>query len=105
MIKIVAFLLVVTGAINWLTIGMLQYDFIAGIFGTQANIFSRLIYATIGIAGVYIALTTLFKGGKLYLSFRKAKNISDEKKKSEYRRELEQEYNLEPKSHYEHNRE
>ncbi len=94
MFTIIAFILVIAGAVNWLTIGMLQYDYVAGIFGTQSNIFSRLIYAIIGIAGVYLFFCALFRGGKLHLSLRKAKNKMDEKRKQEYRKEFEQEYRI-----------
>lgn len=62
-------------------IGALQYDFVAGIFGTQANIFSRIIYLIIGVAGIYIAFVTLINKGQLKLfgyKKKKAKNKSKE---------------------------
>ncbi len=65
--RFIAFALMVIGGINWLMIGGLQYDFIAGIFGTQANIFSRLIYVIFGVATVYIVFITLFGKGRLKL--------------------------------------
>ena len=65
--RIFAFILTCLGGVNWLTIGALQYDFVAGIFGTQANIFSRLIYVLIGISSVYILLVTIFSKGRLKL--------------------------------------
>ncbi|MBE7076959.1 MAG: DUF378 domain-containing protein [Clostridiales bacterium] len=65
--RIVAFILTCLGGFNWLMIGALQYDFVAGIFGTQANVFSRIIYVIIGIASVYILVITTFKKGKLKL--------------------------------------
>ncbi len=65
--RFIAFALMVIGGINWLMIGGLQYDFIAGIFGTQANIFSRLIYVIFGVATIYIVFITLFGKGRLKL--------------------------------------
>ena len=41
MLRFIAFILTCLGGLNWLMIGTLQYDFVAGIFGTQANVFSR----------------------------------------------------------------
>ena len=64
--KIFAFILTILGGLNWLAIGMLQYDFVAGIFGTQANIFSRLIYAVIGIAAIYILFSAIAHKGKIF---------------------------------------
>lgn len=65
MLKIVAFILTVLGGINWLAIGMLQYDFVAGIFGTQANLFSRIIYTLIGVSAVYLTCVIIANKGKL----------------------------------------
>ena len=64
--KVVTFILTILGGLNWLTIGMLQYDFVAGIFGTQANIFSRLIYALIGLSAVYTLFMAIFHKGKIF---------------------------------------
>ncbi len=65
MFKIIAFILTVLGGLNWLAIGMLQYDFVAGIFGTQANVFSRIIYIVIGVAAVYLTIAIIANRGKL----------------------------------------
>lgn len=61
MLTIIAFLLTILGNINWLMIGLLQYDFIAGIFGYQASIFSRIIYIIIGASSAFL-LFKLIKG-------------------------------------------
>lgn len=65
--RIFAFILTCLGGLNWLMIGALQYDYVAGIFGTQANVFSRIIYILVGIASVYILIVTVFSKGKLKL--------------------------------------
>lgn len=51
--NILAWLLVVIGAINWGLIGFFQFDLIAAIFGGQAAIVSRIIYALVGLAGLW----------------------------------------------------
>ena len=73
--RIFMFILTCLGGFNWLTIGALQYDFVAGIFGTQANVFSRIIYVLIGVSSVYILFVTLFSKGKLKLFGYKKKPI------------------------------
>ena len=65
--RIFAFILTCLGGLNWLMIGALQYDFVAGIFGTQANVFSRIIYFIIGVASIYILAVTIFSKGRLKL--------------------------------------
>ena len=70
---IIAFIIFVVGGFNWLSIGLLQYDFVAGFFGTQASIFSRLIYIAIGICCIYIIINMLKNKGKIILFQRKHK--------------------------------
>lgn len=48
-----ALILVIIGALNWLLVGLLQIDLVASIFGGQGSIISRIIYALVGIAGIY----------------------------------------------------
>ena len=67
MYRLIAFILTCLGGLNWLMIGSLQYDFIAGIFGTQSNVFSRVIYVIIGVASMYILVVTTFSKGRLKL--------------------------------------
>ena len=73
MFRVFAFILTCLGGLNWLMIGSLQYDFVAGVFGTQANVFSRIIYFIIGICSVYILIITLFSKGRLKLTGYKKK--------------------------------
>lgn len=61
MLTIICFLLTIIGSVNWLLIGLLQYDFVAGIFGYQASVFSRIIYIIIGISSA-ILIYKLIKG-------------------------------------------
>ena len=75
MLKIVAFILTVLGGLNWLAIGMLQYDFVAGIFGTQANVFSRIVYIFIGVAAVYLTVAIIANKGKLTSVEKKNKKV------------------------------
>lgn len=48
-----ALTLVIIGAINWLLVGLFQYDLVANIFGGTNSWISRLIYTLVGIAGIY----------------------------------------------------
>lgn len=44
--------LVIIGAINWGLIGFLQFDLVRVLFGDM-SIISRIIYALVGIGGLY----------------------------------------------------
>ena len=54
-----ALILVIIGAINWLLVGLFNFDLVASLFGGQAAIVSRIIYVVIGLAGLY-SISTLF---------------------------------------------
>lgn len=47
----IALTLVIIGAINWLLIGLFNFDLVATIFGAM-SVVSRIIYVLVGIAGL-----------------------------------------------------
>ena len=47
----IALNLVIIGAINWLLIGLFNFDLVATIFGAM-SVMSRIIYVLVGIAGL-----------------------------------------------------
>lgn len=51
--KRIALALVIIGAINWGLIGFFQFDLVAAIFGGQAAGLSRIVYALVGISGLF----------------------------------------------------
>ncbi len=57
---ITALILVIIGAINWGCIGLFGFDIVGSLFGGQGAIISRIIFAIVGIAGLW-AITFLFK--------------------------------------------
>ncbi|MEF9941025.1 MAG: DUF378 domain-containing protein [Lachnospiraceae bacterium] len=48
-----ALTLVITGAVNWLLVGIFRFDLVAFLFGNLSWI-SRIIYALIGLCGLYL---------------------------------------------------
>lgn len=55
-----ALILVIIGAINWLLVGLFQFDLVAWIFGGQATVLARIIYSIVGIAGLW-SISLLFR--------------------------------------------
>ena len=43
--------LVIIGALNWLLIGIFNFDIVAMIFG-QMSVLSRIIYTLVGLSGI-----------------------------------------------------
>ena len=65
MISIICFIVVIFGSLNWLCVGFFQYDLVAGLFGYQASIFSRIIYILIGICAIYLIYAIIKNKGRL----------------------------------------
>lgn len=51
-LNITALTLIIIGALNWLLIGLFQFNLVDFIFGDM-SILSRIIYALVGVAGLY----------------------------------------------------
>ena len=65
MISIFAFIIVMFGSLNWLCIGFFQYDLVAGLFGYQGSIFSRIVYIVVGICAIYLIFVIIKNKGRL----------------------------------------
>jgi uncharacterized membrane protein YuzA (DUF378 family) len=52
-LNIIAFFLVIIGALNWGLWGFFQFDFVAWLCHGNTTWLSRLIYAIIGLAGLW----------------------------------------------------
>lgn len=88
MLTILSFILTILGCINWLLVGLLQYDFVAGIFGYQSSILSRIVYIIIGIASLFLVFKLIKGKGTIAVFSRRnkkdlAKNIQKMGKKDD----------------------
>ena len=52
-VRFVVLLLMVIGSLNWGLVGFFQYDLVADIFGGMDSAGARVIYALVGLAGLY----------------------------------------------------
>ena len=55
-----AVVIVIIGALNWLLVGLFQYDLVASIFGGMSSFVSRTVYTIVGLAGLY-SISLLFR--------------------------------------------
>jgi uncharacterized membrane protein YuzA (DUF378 family) len=53
---LVAFVLVVVGAVNWGLVGLAQFDLVATLFGGSAAPLSRVVYSLVGLAGLLLVV-------------------------------------------------
>ena len=58
----IALILSIIGSLNWGLVGIFQFDLVAGLFGGQSAVFSRIIYTLVGLAGLW-CISLLFRRG------------------------------------------
>ena len=58
--NVIAWILAIIGAINWGLVGFAKFDLVAWICGGQTALVSRVIYALVGLAGLW-CVTLLFR--------------------------------------------
>ena len=70
-IDIVAYVLLLVGALNWGLVGFFGFDLVAGLFG-QMTMLSRIVYGLVGLAALYdvLSLPSIFKRWQIHLRHR-----------------------------------
>ena len=58
----IALILAIIGSLNWGLVGFFRFDLVAWLFGGQAAVVSRIIYALVGLAGLWCT-TLRFRRG------------------------------------------
>ena len=53
----IVLILVVIGGLNWLSVALLNYEFVYGIFGDITSIMPKLILILFGLAPLYLVYT------------------------------------------------
>ena len=59
-VNVVALLLVIVGAVNWLLVGIAQFDLVAALTGDtfgETNPISSIVYILVGVSGIALLPT------------------------------------------------
>jgi uncharacterized protein len=56
----IALVLIIIGGLNWLVVGLTEYDFVGALFGFM-SVASRIIYGLVGLAALYMIYTSFAK--------------------------------------------
>lgn len=51
--SVIAFIIVIVGALNWLLVGLFGFDLVAAVFGTM-SVWSRIVYSLVGLGGLFM---------------------------------------------------
>lgn len=49
----IALILLIIGGVNWLLVGLLQFDLVATLFGGQDALLARIVYILVGLSALY----------------------------------------------------
>ncbi|WP_019412909.1 DUF378 domain-containing protein [Paenisporosarcina sp. TG20] len=49
----IALLLIIIGGLNWLLVGLFQWDLVGGLFGGMDSAIARIVYVIVGLAAIY----------------------------------------------------
>ena len=52
-VGIIAYVIAIIGALNWLLVGIFSFDLVAWAFGA-GSVVTRIIYSLVGVAGIWM---------------------------------------------------
>jgi uncharacterized protein len=52
-LNIITLLLIIIGGLNWLLVGLFQFDLVAAIFGGQTAALARVVYVLVGLSALW----------------------------------------------------
>lgn len=65
-LNLVTLILIIVGGVNWLLVGLFQFDLVAALFGGQAAVLSRIVYVLVGLSALWqiVPLARAFSVGE-----------------------------------------
>lgn len=70
--NIIAYILVIVGAINWGLFGLFNVNLVSTVFAGARTIGSVIVYTVIALASLWLILSPIITGGVLWLKNRRA---------------------------------
>ena len=62
--NIIALIILILGSANWMLVGVFSWNLLTWIFGS--GIFVRILYAIVGLAGVWMLIQLIVRRDKLF---------------------------------------
>ena len=72
--NIIAYILVIVGALNWGLFGLFDFNLVSTIFSGARTAGSVIVYTIIAIAALWLILSPFITGGVLWLKNRRSAN-------------------------------
>lgn len=52
MVDVVSFVLLIIGGLNWLLVGLFEWDLVGGLFGGMDSVIAKIVYILVGLAAL-----------------------------------------------------
>ncbi|MBW5448668.1 DUF378 domain-containing protein [Cohnella sp. CFH 77786] len=52
-LHVIALILVILGGLNWLSVGLFEYDVVSETFGGATEVGSKIVYIIVGVASIW----------------------------------------------------
>ncbi len=65
-LNLITLILIIVGGVNWLLVGLFQFDLVSAIFGGQDSGLSRIVYMLVGLSALWqlVPLAGAFSAGE-----------------------------------------
>ncbi len=67
--NIIALVIAILGCINWFCVGVFSFNILTWAFGV--GVFTRILYALVGLAGIWLLIQLIIRRMKLFGSYKK----------------------------------
>lgn len=72
--NIIAFVLVLIGAINWGLVGIFDWNLVTAIFGAGLTVGARIIYILVFVAALWLIFYAIYSMGRIDMTRRRRKD-------------------------------
>lgn len=67
-LNLIASIILAIGGLNWLSVGVFQFDVVASVFGGAGAIISRIIYILVGVSTLFLIYSAIAERGRINLN-------------------------------------
>ena len=71
-VNIIAYILVIVGAVNWGLFGLFNFNLVSSVFAGARTVGSVIVYTIIALSALWLILSPLISGGALWFRDRSA---------------------------------
>ena len=62
-VNYIAFILLCIGGLNWGLVGLLQFNLVSAIFGSERNMANMVVYSLVALSVLWLIFSVIYSGG------------------------------------------